>query len=146
MATEPSPPQTPAAALPQAPVRWALLALAVLSLALGVLGIFLPVLPTVPFVLLAAWAAARSSPRLSAWLENHPKFGAHIRDWRTAGIVRRRSKWAATVVMSASAVVILLLVPARWVAWLAIASMAAVLLWLWRRPEGRPALAAPPAD
>jgi uncharacterized membrane protein YbaN (DUF454 family) len=140
MATEPSQPQTPTTALPQAPVRWALLALAVLSLALGVLGIFLPVLPTVPFVLLAAWAAARSSPRLSAWLENHPRFGSHIRDWRAAGIVRRRSKWAATLAMSASAVVILLLAPTRWVAGLAIASMAAVLLWLWRRPEGWPAL------
>lgn len=136
MATEPSPPPPPAAALPQAPVRWALLVLALFSLALGVVGIFLPVLPTVPFILLAAWAAARSSPRLSAWLENHPKFGSHIRDWRVAGIVRRRSKWAATIVMSASAVVILLLVPTRWVAALAIGCMAAVLLWLWRRPEG----------
>ena len=54
------------------PVRWLYLLLAFASLALGIVGLFLPVLPTVPFVLLAAWAAARSSPKLLHWLENHP--------------------------------------------------------------------------
>jgi uncharacterized protein len=138
MTPKPDEPKSRVDALHKAPVRWALLALAIASLLLGVVGIFLPVLPTVPFILLAAWAAARSSPRLSAWLENHPKFGSHIRDWRAGGVVRRPAKWAATLVMTPSAVVISQVVANRWVAGFAIGCMALVLLWLWRRPERQP--------
>jgi hypothetical protein len=121
-------------ALP-APARWFLLGLAVLSLALGIAGIFLPVLPTVPFLLLAAWAAGHSSPRLSRWLESHPRFGSQIRDWRRAGVVGRRAKWSATVVMSASAIATLLLLRDHWAALAVVAVMACVLAWLWLRPE-----------
>ncbi len=53
-----------------------------LSLALGLLGIALPVLPTTPFLLLTAALYARSSDRLYAWLMNHPRLGAYIRDFR----------------------------------------------------------------
>ncbi len=116
-------------------VRWLYLSLALLCLALGVIGIFLPVLPTTPFILLSAWAAARSSPRLLAWLENHTAFGPMIRDWRRGGVVRRHAKWAATVVMGASAFYLLLAVRPLWASGLAIACMATVLQWLWRRPE-----------
>lgn len=121
-------------ALP-AVLRWFLLALAVLCLALGVVGVFLPVLPTVPFLLLAAWAAGHSSPRLSRWLETHPRFGAQITDWRRAGVVRRRVKWTATVVMTASAISTALLLRPRWAALATVAVMACVLVWLWLRPE-----------
>ena len=120
-------------------MRWLLLTVAVISLALGVVGLFLPVVPTVPFLLLAAWAAARSSPRLLAWLEDHPHFGQSLRNWRHGGVVRRRAKWTATVVMSASAVSLLWFVKIRWAAMLAIACMAVVLVWLWMRPELAPA-------
>ena len=118
-----------------APARWCLLALAILSLALGIAGIFLPVLPTVPFLLLAAWAASHSSPRLSHWLENHPRLGPPITDWRRAGLVSRRSKWAATAAMTASAIATLLLLRAHWAGVAAVAVMACVLAWLWLRPE-----------
>ncbi|MDI1267952.1 MAG: YbaN family protein [Polaromonas sp.] len=137
--SEPSfrPPALPAGPVTPLPLvtRWALLALALVSLALGVIGIFVPVLPTVPFVLLSAWAAARSSPRLLAWLESHTSFGPMLVEWRRGGVVRRRAKWMATVVMGASAAIMLLVVPHRWVAVLAIGCMAGVLAWLWRRPE-----------
>lgn len=116
-------------------VQWLLRGLALVCLLLGFIGIFLPVLPTTPFILLSAWAAARSSPRLLTWLENHTAFGPMLKDWRRGGVVRRHAKWAATLVMSASAVLLLLTAPKPWVAWLAIACMACVLLWLWRRPE-----------
>ncbi|MEO7160227.1 MAG: YbaN family protein [Polaromonas sp.] len=128
-------PRTPA--LP-APVRWFLLVLAVLSIALGIVGLFLPVLPTVPFLLLAAWAAGLSSPRLLQWLESHPRFGAHLRDWRQAGVVRRRAKWSATIVMTASAITTVLLLRSHWIAGAVVAVMACVLLWLWLRPEQPP--------
>ena len=136
MAVEPPPKQVNhrTATLPAA-ARWCLLALAVLSLALGIAGIFLPVLPTVPFLLLAAWAAGHSSPRLSQWLQTHPRFGAHIADWQRAGVVRRRAKWTATVAMAASAAATWLLLGDHWAALAAMAAMACVLVWLWRRPE-----------
>lgn len=134
MADHPDPAPAPAAA-PSAPVRWLLILLAVTSLVLGIVGLFLPVLPTVPFILLSAWAAARSSPRLLAWLEGHPSFGPMLIEWRRGGVVRRRAKWLATLTMSGSAIIMLLTFPKRWAALLAIAVMAGVLVWLWQRPE-----------
>lgn len=125
---------SPAKPLPRG-LQWLLRGLAVVSLALGLLGIFLPVLPTTPFVLLAAWAAARSSPRMLAWLEQHRLFGKMLRDWRQGGIVSRKAKWGATGVMSASAVLLMIIVSQLWAACFAIACMASVLVWLWRRPE-----------
>lgn len=119
-------------------------ALAVLCLALGVLGIFLPVLPTTPFILLAAWAAARSSPRLLAWLESHPLFGKMLRDWRQGGVVSRKAKWSATLVMASSALIILVFVHKPFVQALAIGCMACVLAWLWKRPESVRANSAQP--
>ncbi len=120
---------------PPAPVRWLLFALALLCLVLAVVGIVVPGIPTTPFVLLAAWAAARSSPRLARWLESHRLFGQLIRDWREGGRVRRRAKWHATLAMAACAAVLLWLAPSRWIAAGALASMAIVLCWLWLRPE-----------
>lgn len=115
--------------------RWLLLALALLSLGLGILGIFLPVLPTVPFILLAAWAASKSSPRLSHWLENHRWFRQHLKDWRRSGTVRRPAKWAATIMMSISAMVMMVFVRPLWVPLMVITIMTGVGTWLWLRPE-----------
>lgn len=138
MSASPNPPPAPEPPpLPQW-AQWLLRGLALLSLALGFLGIFLPLLPTTPFILLAAWAAARSSPRLLAWLEQHRLFGQMLRDWRRGGVVSRKAKWGATSVMSASAVFLLLTVSKLWAAGCAIACMATVLVWLWRRPENMP--------
>ncbi len=134
MADHPDP-ALPASVPPAAPVRWLLIGLALTSLVLGIVGLFLPVLPTVPFILLSAWAAARSSPRLLAWLEGHPSFGPMLTEWRRGGVVRRRAKWLATLTMSGSALIMLLTFPERWMALVAIAVMACVLVWLWRRPE-----------
>lgn len=117
-------------------IRWFYFTLALASLLLGIVGAFLPILPTVPFVLLAAWAAARSSPRLAAWLESHATYGPHIRDWRVGGVVRRKAKWAATIVMAASAMIILVLDVKPWAQVMSIGTMVMVGAWLWRRPEG----------
>ena len=61
--------------------RWLWWLLAYASLGIGIVGIVVPGLPTVPFVLLAAFAAARGSQRLHGWLLAHPQFGPMIRDW-----------------------------------------------------------------
>jgi uncharacterized membrane protein YbaN (DUF454 family) len=72
--------------------------LAYLSLGLAILGVILPGLPATEFLLLAAWASARGSPRLHRWLQQHPLFGSMLRDWHS-GHVARRSKWFASLSM-----------------------------------------------
>ena len=110
-------------------------ALALLSLALAFVGIVLPVLPTVPFLLLAAWAASKGWPALERWLLNHAHFGSHIRGWRERGAVSRRAKWLASVTMAASAAM-LALTPLHLAVKIAVPSlMLAIAIWLWRRPE-----------
>ena len=114
---------------------WWLLAYA--SLGIGIVGIFVPGLPTVPFVLLSAFAAARGSERLHAWLLAHRQFGPMIRDWQANGAVSRRAKKLAIVMMVLSAIVMLLFMPNRWLAVPGIVVMAIVGTWLWHRPEPR---------
>jgi uncharacterized membrane protein YbaN (DUF454 family) len=109
--------------------------LAVAALLLGAVGIAVPVLPTVPFVLLAAWAASRGWPRLEGWLLDHAYFGAHIRRWRERGAVSRRAKSLATVMMSASALAVALLALPAWIKGAVICVLTLTAWWLWRRPE-----------
>ena len=72
------------------------------ALALGLLGIVLPLLPTVPFLLLAAFCFSRSSTRLHDWLLDHPIYGSHIKDWRERGAIHLNAKRWATVMMIAA--------------------------------------------
>ena len=73
-----------------------------LSLAIGIIGIVLPLVPTTPLVLLAAYCFARSSERLHGWLVNHPRLGRYIRDFESGRGIPRRAKILA-VVLSAAA-------------------------------------------
>ncbi|GMV30437.1 MAG: hypothetical protein AMXMBFR59_25620 [Rhodanobacteraceae bacterium] len=114
------------------------LSLAGASLILGGIGIVLPGLPTTPFVLLAAFAAARGSERLHAWLRHHARFGPLLRDWEREGAVSRRAKRAATAMMACSAVLLFLVSPRWWMAAMACAIMFLAAVWLWSRPEPRP--------
>ena len=78
------------------------LCVGVLALSLGVLGIVLPVLPTTPFVILAAFAFGRSAPRFHAWLAGHRIFGPIIADWQAHGAIAPRFKWLAAAMMIAA--------------------------------------------
>ena len=69
---------------------------------LGIAGIVLPFVPTTPFLLLAAFAFARSSPRLHNWLIAHPRLGPPINDWRTHRAISRRAKSWAVIAMAAA--------------------------------------------
>lgn len=133
----PSPQQAPRHTPQQAPrrTRWLWWLLAYASLALGVIGIVVPGLPTVPFVLLSAFAAARGSQRLHARLLADRRFGPMIRDWQSQGAVSRRAKWLATTMMSACAVVMFLTAPKLWMAATGTGIMTVVATWLWLRPE-----------
>ena len=107
-----------------------------LSLALGALGLFLPVLPTTPFVLLAAFFFSKGSPRLHAALLADPLFGPIVRDWEERGAVRPGAKVTATVLMAALAAVMLSTgAAAPWLKGGALAVQAAVLVFLWTRPS-----------
>lgn len=83
-------------------VRMAYAALAGVTLALGILGLFLPLIPTTIFVLIAAWAAPKGSPRLNHWIRNHPQIGPLLHAWYTKGAVPRTAKWLACITMSLS--------------------------------------------
>jgi uncharacterized protein len=114
---------------------WVSLALGFLLLA--VLGVVLPGLPTTPFVLLAAWAAARGSRRLNDWLLAHHIFGPTIRNWITERAVTRKAKRAATATMLACTAILVFTAPHWGIAAAGCSVMAAVGTWLWRRPEPR---------
>ena len=115
--------------------RWLWLVLAYACLGLGIVGIFLPGLPTTPFVLLAAYAAARGSKRLHAWLLAHRMFGPMIRDWEASGAVSRKAKHWAIGTMALCAAVFFLTAPKWWMAAIGTGIMAIVGTWLWLRPE-----------
>lgn len=84
------------------PRRGAWFALGAAALGIGALGVVTPLLPTTPFVLLAAFAFARSSDTWHAWLVSHAVFGPIIRDWRAHGAISRRAKAACVLAMSAA--------------------------------------------
>lgn len=112
---------------------WALAAYACLGLALA--GVALPILPTTPFALLAAYCAARGSERLHRRLLAHGTLGPVIRDWSEQHAVTRRAKLIATATMALSAGILLLLSGIGWALLGTSAVMALVATWLWLRPE-----------
>ena len=114
-------------------VFWILIGVA--SLGLGTIGIFLPLLPTVPFYLLAAFAFSKSSERMHNWLLDHNIFGPHIRDWYERRVIKRRSKYMALTAMTGSVILALLLsVPYKFVIIQAII-LGLVGRFIWRQKE-----------
>jgi uncharacterized membrane protein YbaN (DUF454 family) len=113
---------------------WLIVGLA--ATGLGLLGAILPLLPTTPFLLVAAFAFARSSPKLDAWLRNHPQFGPMIANWNNHGAISRRTKIAAMVVIVMTPVVSLALGVATWILLVQIGVLALVSLFILTRSEG----------
>jgi uncharacterized membrane protein YbaN (DUF454 family) len=83
--------------------RWFFAGLGSLFFGLGIVGAFLPVLPTTPFILLALWAFSNSSERLHDYVYHHPKYGALARDWKEKGVIPLKAKISAVSVMALSA-------------------------------------------
>lgn len=102
-----------------------------LALIAGLLGAFLPVVPTVPFVLLAAFCFSNGSPRYERWMLNHRHFGPVVRDWRENRSVPLRVKQFATLSMAGGCAIAWWLLPpiVQWVPAL-LCSLAAIWLWL----------------
>ncbi|HEY0821220.1 MAG TPA: YbaN family protein [Rhizobacter sp.] len=110
-----------------------------LSLVVGFIGIFLPVLPTAPFVLLAAFCFSRGSERMESWLLNHPRFGPMVVAWRRNRSVPLRAKQLATVMMAVSAAGTWFVVQSPW-RWAPAIVCTGVALWLWSLPTTPPAV------
>lgn len=106
------------------------------SLVLGLVGAVLPLLPTVPFMLLAAFCFARSSPRMHDWLTTHPRLGPPIDDWRRHRAIGRRGKRLATwSVVAAFSLSVWFGAPA-WALGLQAVALSGVMLFIWTRPDG----------
>ncbi len=105
-----------------------------LALGLGLVGVVTPVLPTVPFVLLAAWCFSKGSARWEAWLLAHPRWGPMVQDWRARRAVPRRAKLLAWSMMSLSCAIAAWRAPA-WAAALAVLICLGVAVWMWRLPD-----------
>ncbi|MEZ5714534.1 MAG: YbaN family protein [Paracoccaceae bacterium] len=112
---------------------WA--ALGLICVGLGLIGIVLPLLPTVPFMLLAAFFFARSSERLHNWLITHPTFGPPIVDWNERGAINPRVKRIATLSIVVVYGISLALGLKLWLLLLQAAILGAVLTFIWSRPN-----------
>ena len=117
--------------------RIAALVLAYLFVALAIIGVFLPGLPTVPFLLLAAWFSAKGSKRLNTWLYEHPRFGSALKNWEQQGAVTRKTKVIAIVMIWGSWIFLLEFIANRWVLVLISATFLAVSIYRTTRPEPR---------
>lgn len=118
--------------------RWFLMALGWLAFATGIVGIVLPLLPTTPFMLLAAALFARSSPRFHRWLLTHRWFGPPIVDWQQYRGIRRNARRRAIIFILLTFSVSLAVVPLLWVKGLLVVIMVILLTWLMRLPVLEP--------
>lgn len=110
--------------------------LALLCVGLGALGAFLPLLPTTPFLLVAAWAAGRSSPELKAWLRNHPRFGAILRRWEDERAISPTSKRNACIALVLSWLIVVWTTSGYLAPLLAGGAMIGVACFILTRPRG----------
>jgi len=127
------------------PAKAFFIAAGCVSLAVAILGIFLPVLPTTPLILLAAFFFSKGSDRLHRWLLARPGVGKLIQNWEQYGLIRTRAKITATVMIVAliSFTVFYLAIP--WVMKFLLPLIAGgVLLFIWTRPSAPPISARAP--
>lgn len=111
-------------------VRYALLTVGWLAVALGVVGIFLPVLPTTPFMLLAAACFVRSSDRFYVWLVEHPRLGPWFRDYLEGNGIPLKGKAYTILTMWVSIGISCWLVPLVWARIAMLLSAALVTLYI----------------
>ena len=116
--------------------RFALVAAGWISLALGFIGIFLPVLPTTPFVILAAFLFSKSSPRLHDWLLSRPHLGKMVLDWERHGVIRKSAKlWSTALIVVLFAYTLGFVAVPLLVKVIISLIGVSVLLFIWTRPS-----------
>jgi uncharacterized membrane protein YbaN (DUF454 family) len=102
----------------------------------GIVGYVLPIMPGTIFLIIAASCFARSSRRLEAWVENHPKFGSAVVNWRRHGAIPRKAKYLAISMMVISLVGMAITHPPAVWFWITTAILFACALFVATRPEG----------
>jgi len=116
--------------------RWGWFALGWVMVALGFIGLLLPVMPTTIFLILAAGCFSHSSPRFEAWLLDHRWFGTSIRRWRERRAIPRKAKILAIGSMAAGYAVLLVgTQPAWWVDLVVAAGLIASAGYVATRPD-----------
>ncbi|RGP39769.1 Inner membrane protein [Altererythrobacter insulae] len=106
----------------------------IISVGLAALGAFLPIMPTVPFLLVAVFCFARSNPAWEQKILDHPHWGPQVLDWRERRAISRRSKLMAIGAMSVGAVFTWYTLGDPWY-WISLAVLAICGSWIWTRNE-----------
>ena len=114
-------------------ITW--LVVGLLALALGAIGIALPLLPTTPFILVAAFAFAQSSEKLHQWLLDHNVFGPLIDNWQRHGAISRRAKVLSVVSMAALLLISLAMAAPPAVIIVQLVVLGGAALFILTRPE-----------
>ena len=122
----------PKSRIRQVLLRWLLWLAGGISFVLGILGIFLPVLRTTPFIMLTAACWGRASPRFHRWLHRHPYFSKMVQNWEERRAVPRRAKYLAWSMMTLSCTWLWIQFPQRWYV-AAITSAVCLCVGLWMR-------------
>jgi uncharacterized membrane protein YbaN (DUF454 family) len=115
-------------------VRWFYMGAGLLAVGLGIIGAFLPILPTVPFLILAVFCFARSEPEWERRLLEHHRYGQVLRDWGERGAIRRKYKYISIGMMAVGAGFTGFSIGWPWV----LISLGVLLtfgVWIWTRPE-----------
>lgn len=119
-------------------VRWLLIGIGALSLLVGLIGIVVPLLPTVPFLLITAACWSRASPRWHRWLLSRPKLGPAIERWERERTISRRARWTALGLVALSMSATIWWVRAHpWLPWAMTGVAAVLLLVIARLPTAR---------
>jgi hypothetical protein len=114
--------------------RVLLIILGWICVVLATLGVVLPLLPTTPFLLLAAWCFARSSPRFHHWLLHRSWFGSYLRHWQQHRALPKGAKPKAVALILVTFAVSIYFVPLLWVRILLLCMMLMLLIMMWRLP------------
>ena len=101
----------------------------------AILGVILPLLPTVPFLLLAAFFFAKSSERLHTWLLNHKIFGTMIDDWNSRGAINKKAKYMSTLSVVLVIIISLVVGLKPLILTIQIVLLSLVMLFIWTRPN-----------
>lgn len=124
--------------MPGRHARLGYMILAYIATAVGVAGVFLPLLPATPFLLVAVWAAPKGSQRVHDWIYEQPRFARLLDDWHQQGAVPVGAKWLASAMMVASFSFLVW----REYHWGLLLGMSlffsAVGIFLWTRPNPKP--------
>lgn len=127
--------------LVQSPLaRTVLIGLGGLTFAIGVIALFIPLIPTTPFLLISSYCFSKGSRRLHYWMTRHPQIGPPIVEWETHGVVRKKAKiFASILIVSSLSFPVVLLQGIPIYARLSAAAIGlGVIAFLWTRPSEPP--------